>query len=207
MTKELTVEEFYRFLDMTSGKELKDTLKVSTRQDPVVELNRPLRTYEDRLFFYVGLLYGFCRLDASITERFRESSGMDLDTQLHVLPGPIVTVKGFPDFTKTRVSRLLQSCPRANHEWLMDYIASQVVVDRARQRVWKIQMTTCRIPDPYSGSLASGYDVVMFYPQTHSFEYRPFPSAGMLLSPPEVRCCDRVDADFEASTKRYLGKE
>lgn len=204
---DLTIEEFYKHIEATAGEPIQGEKRTKTAQDPVVPLDRPLQAYPERLFFYVGLLYGFCRLDASITERFREDAGRDVPTQLHLVDKPIVTVRGFPDFAKTRVAHLLQSCPIGQQADLFDYIASQVVVDRARQRVWKIAMTTCQVPDPYVAQVVSGYNMVIFYPQTHSFEYRPTPSTGLLLHAPEVQHFDRSDPAFKLDTDKYLARK
>lgn len=205
----LTIEEFYRHIDTVADRPVHGhQLRPENRQDPEVQLTRPLAAFPERMFFYVGLLYGFCRLDGSITERFREASGRPLLTQLHLTERPIVTVRGFPDFSKARVARLLQSCPMGDHTDLFDYIASQVIVDRARSRVWKIAMTTCLVPDPYAGAqVVTGHNLVIFYPQTYSFEYKPLPSTGLLLHAPEVQHFERDDPAFKQDTDKYLSRK
>jgi hypothetical protein len=205
---DLTIEEFYKHIEATAGEPIQGQKRAKTVQDPLVQLDKPLQAYPNRIFFYVGLLYGFCRLDASITERFREDAGRDVPTQLHLVDKPIVTVRGFPGFANTRVAHMLQSCQAGQQADLFDYIASQVVVDRARQRVWKIAMTTCQVPDPYAATqVVSGYSLVIFYPQTHDFEYRPVASTGLLLHAPEVQHFERSDSAFKLDTDKYLARK
>lgn len=205
---EMTIEEFYKHIQDTAGTTYQGENKAGKVPDPMVPLTKPLHQYPDRIFFYLGLLYGFCRLDASVTERFREDAGRDFETQMHLVDSPIMTVKGFPGFEATRVSRLLQSCQAGQQADLFDYIASQVVVDRARSRVWKIAMTTCQVPDPYAAAqVASGHPLIVFYPQTHAFEYRPIQSSGLLLRAPEVQYFDRQDEAFKTETEKYLSRK
>lgn len=203
--KEMSWAEFSKLLepDLASSRLTEDR----RAEDPVVELTRPLSHYPERLFFYAGLIYGFCGAPPCLTERFRQEAQRDLVTWFHVVESPLVTVSGVPRFASSRVSRLLQSCPADDHQELFDFISNQVLVDRIRQRVWRIETRVCRIPDPIARSSGLAHELIIFYPRTSSVEYLPIPSSGMLLCTPEVQMLQRPDPVFAQETDKYLSKE
>jgi len=149
-------------------------VRLDSRKDPVEPLTRPLEAYADRLFFYVGFLYGFCRLDASITERFREDTSIEVRTYVHEVGHALFDVLGFDQFKTTKVARLLQSVTYGPHEQLVDFIASQVIVDRSRGIVWRVKTTTVTLPDPWcidSGEVPKLASMLVFLPYQWNMRY------------------------------------
>jgi hypothetical protein len=160
------------------------------------------------VFFYCGLLYGFCRLDASITERFREQTGSSLATVQHVTDAPLLALPWFPDFAKTNVARCLQSCEAGPDQAnLFDFIASQLVVDKKRKSVWKVKMEPVKIPDPVmleNREVPSAASIIVFIPYQHSSGFNIVQKLGMVPGTPEVLRVERTDLDFRKKTEEAL---
>lgn len=209
MLREVTAAELLRDLEAKPGSRLGDRrTKVEAYKDPVAQLTKPLVQHEGRVFFYCGLLYGFCRLDASITERFREQTSSKLKTVQHVTQEPLVTLPWFPDFVKTNVSRCLQSCEAGPEQAnLFDFIASQLVVDRKRQVVWKVQMQPMKIPDPVmvaNREVPSAADIIIFVPYQHSSGFQVVQKSSMIIGTPEILRVERKDEEFRKKTQEVL---
>lgn len=207
--REVTLAELYKDLEARPGSRAgEQKSRTEARKDPVVQLTKPLAQYEGRVFFYCGLLYGFCRLDASITERFREQTGSTLKTVQHVTQEPLVTLPWFPEFTKTNVARCLQSCEAGQDQAnLFDFIASQLVVDRKRQTVWKVQMQPVKIPDPVmiaNREVPAGTDIIIFVPYQHGSGFSVVQKSSMLVGTPEVLRIERRDEEFRKKTQEVL---
>ena len=175
---EKSLEEFYSDIAQPAGKTTGfRSVRAENRQDPVLELKRPLAFHEEHTFFYAGLLYGFCRLDASVTERFREATGSSVRTFLHQTERPLMEVKGFPAFATTRVAHLISSIENGPFQQLFfEYLSSQLIVDRKRGVCWRCRLEMVKIPDPFL--LAAREPLVMvdvpaFVPYTHDMAYVP----------------------------------
>lgn len=183
-------------------------LRVEAREDPMVPLKQQLSAYGDRRFFYAGLLYGYCRLDASITERFRADMETEADTRLHQVGSPLVEIPAFPDFSKTRVSRLLQSVEVDQASALFDFIVSQVIVDRPRNRVWAVEAHSVRIPDPYmadGGEVPQAAELLVFCPKTYQGVFLPRQNSSFFVSTPSIVFEQRPDEELARSTEAILG--
>lgn len=181
--REKSLAEFYRDISSPTGTPTgMRSVRLEKRQDPVLQLRRPLAFYEDRVFFYAGLLYGFCRLDASVTERFREASGSDVRTEMYLLQHPLVEVQGFPGFARTQVAHLLSAIETGPlQQPFFDFLASQLIVDRKRQLCWRCRLETVTLHDPYLVDAdESPVDVVlpMFVPYQHDQVYAPVSTPG-----------------------------
>lgn len=183
-------------------------VRAEARPDPVAKLTKPLIHYEGRVFFYCGLLYGFCRLDASITERFREQSGSVLKTVQHFTQEPLVSLPWFPEFSKTNVARCLQSCEcgpdQAN---LFDFIASQLIIDRKRKTAWKVEIKPIKIPDPAmleAKEVPSTHEIFAFIPYQHDSGFQVVYKSSMVAMTPEIIRVTRTDAEFQKKTKEVL---
>lgn len=187
---------------------------VEHREDPMEDLRAPLSQYDDRSFFYLGLLYGYCRLDASITERYRAESGNDIDTRLHTVQHPLVEIAGFEKFSSTHVAHLIQSVHKDHMSALFDYISSQIIVDRVKNRVWKVQaLPVSKFPDPYLLDAKEGAvstEVLIFCPSNTDGWFAPEPNTSMFPKTPVVRYHE-YDAEVKERNRkeleRYLGKE
>lgn len=165
------------------------SLKVSGRPDPVVPLTKPLAHYDDRVFFFAGLLYGFCRLDSSVTERYRVSLGQDVSTQIHRCSAPLAEIRGFPDFVKTQVSHTLCSVENAYAAEFFEFLATQVIVDRQRNRVWHVSNTMVGVPDPFlvgAKEVPVEAKIMLFCPGKADGRFVPSGSKSMFVSTPVI---------------------
>lgn len=210
--KEVSLRQLYKDIEAPAGSRMGgQKVRTEAKPDPVGALTRPLGHYEGRVFFYCGLLYGFCRLDASITERFREQTGSVLPTVQHVTQEPLVSLPWFPDFAKTNVARLLQSCEAGvEQNNLFDFIACQLVVDRKRQVVWKVKMVPIKIPDPVmlaAKEVPVAADIVAFVPYQHDQGFSITQKPGMIVGTPEVLRVSHTDAAFQQKTKEALSAQ
>ena len=183
-------------------------LQVEAREDPIIPLKQPISLYGDRRFFYAGLLYGYCRIDASITERCRAELEHDIDTRIHQVDHSLVDIPAFPDFKKTRVSRMLQSVYHEDAEELYRYIASQVIVDRPRERVWAVEAVSVQIPDPYlvdQKESPSAAEIIVFCPRTFQGAFVPKRDSSFFISSPNIVFEPRLDNELRLSTEAILG--
>lgn len=207
--RQVSLKEFLSHIEGAPGSRMgAGKSRPEPRKDPVVKLTRPLAHCEGRVFFYCGLLYGFCRLDASITERYREQTGSTLETLSHTTEHPVVVLPWFPDFVKTNVAHLLQSCPAGPEQAnLFDFISSQLIIDRNRQAVWKVKMIPLKIPDPVmlaNKELPVAADILVFVPYRHDSGFQVIPKVGMVVGTPEVLRVEHHDPEFHKKTEEIL---
>jgi hypothetical protein len=208
MTEKLkTLSEFYADLAEPPGSRGFRTAKVERRHDPVVPLKGPLSSYHDRTFFYAGLLYGFCRLDLSITERYREATGSSVRTENHLVGCPLVEVAGFPDFAKTKTAHLLSSIENGEHQSVFfDFLRSQLVVDRKRGVCWRIEQQEVTILDPFfidNQAPPTAFTINVFCPYTPSTAYRTTQPAGPTVRP-VVRAFNVINPSFLREAEEAL---
>lgn len=205
----VTLDQLYK--DLAGSPDAKvagGKVETERRQDPLVGLERPLKFYDEFVFFYCGLLYGFCRLDASVTERFREQSGSQVKSYRHMFQTPLFTIPWFPDFHKTTVARLLQSVPAGPDQAnLFDFITSQLVVDRRRKSVWRIKMVPVKIPDPYQvdhREAPAAVDVIVFVPYCWDAGFEIVQPSSMFLRSPEIHKVPLNDTELKTKTEEAL---
>lgn len=208
--REVSLEQLYK--DLAVGRTVAaERVRAERVQDPVVELKAPLRTHDGYTFFYCGLLYGFCRLDSSITERFREQANCSLKTYQSLFEAPLFTMPWFPDFQKTRVSRLLQFTAECQlQKELFEFICSQVIVDRARNQVWAVKPQTVKIPDPVSTDrkeLPEATEITAFVPYRWDLGFEIRSKSAMFISTPEVHQVHLGDLAFKQKSEVLLGKQ
>lgn len=207
--REVTIQQLYKDIEATPGSRGgHQRTAVEHRKDPVVELTKPLKQYEGYVFFYAGLLYGFCRLDSSIPERFRAQTGARLKTYQHVVSAPLLSIPWFPEFSKTRVAHLLQSAEMGpEQENLFDFISSQLIVDRRKGVVWKVKAALVKLPDPYmtgAKEVPMASEIVVFSPYQHDVGFEVMQRTSMFVETPEVLKTCRTDAEFAKLTKESL---
>lgn len=187
--KPKTLEEFYSDIAQPTGAPTGfRSVRAERRQDPVLTLRRPLAFYEDRVFFYAGLLYGFCRLDSSATERFREATGSSVRTENYLVQHPLFTVRGFPGFSQTKVAHLLSAVEQGPMQQpLFDWLASQLIVDRKRGICWRVRMVTIGLPDPFMVDAQEPNievsQIVVFVPYRPTVAYAPLEQQGGRATP------------------------
>lgn len=208
--REVTLEQLYK--DLAIGRvTAADRVRAEKAHDPVVALKTPLRAQEDYVFFYCGLLYGFCRLDASVTERYREQANCSLKTYQTLFESPLFVLPWFPDFQKTRVSRLLQFAVGSPlQKGLFEFICSQVIVDRRRQQVWAIRQQQVKIPDPVSvdrKELPEPAEITVFVPYRWDLGFEIRSKSAMFVGTPEVFQVPLGDLAFKQKTEELLGKQ
>ena len=208
--REVTLEQLYK--DLAIGNVVAaEKVRAETVQDPSVVLRSPLRTHEGFTFFYCGLLYGFCRLNESITERFREQANSTLKTFQTMFEAPLFTMPWFPDFQKTRVSRMLQFAGESQKQKeLFEFICSQVIVDRPRKRVWAVKMQTVKIPDPVSvdlKELPEPTEITVFVPYRWDLGFEIRSKSAMFISTPEIHQVNLGDLAFKQKSEALLGKQ
>lgn len=195
-------------LDYTVGDKVDGgRLRVEDRQDPVEALRAPLVKYPERRFFYSGLLYGYCRIDQSITERYRAHRNEDVRSWVHLLDHPVVEIPAFPDFLKTRVSHILQSMDVNYFTDFLGFVCSNNIVDRVRERVWFVDSVEVRIPDPYMvdcGEPAHDIYVTLFCPRTYVGAFRPAEASSFFVETPRIEFANKYDPTLEEVTRELL---
>jgi hypothetical protein len=206
-----TLKQLYEDIAIRPGSAVGHSrVKAESKSDPFIKLSKPLNNYinDNFIFFYCGLLYGFCRLDASITERFREQANSSIKTRMHMFDKALFTVSGFEKFTDTRVSKLLQSVESGvDQQNLFDFISSQLIIDKQRKKVWKVKTTTCKIPDPYlidNKEIPVAVEVVVFCPYQYNVSFEPISKSEMFVGTPEIQSFSRNDPEFEIATRKAL---
>lgn len=208
--REVSLEQLYK--DLAIGRTVAaDRVRAERVQDPVVALKMPLRAQDGYVFFYCGLLYGFCRLDASITERYREQSNSSLKTYQSLFETPLFTLPWFPDFQKTRISRLLQfTLASPGQQALFEFICSQVIVDRGRKQVWAVKRQQVKIPDPVlvdRKELPEPVEITAFVPYRWDLGLEIRSKSAMFVGTPEVFQVNLGDLAFKQKTEDLLGKQ
>ena len=195
-------------LDYSVGDRVGETaLKVEDREDPVEPLRYPLVQYPDRRFFYAGLLHGYCRIDSTVTERYRAQKGVDVSSWIHHTNSPIVTVPAFPEFSGTRLACSLQSIDISIFSDFVGFVCSNNIVDRARGRVWFVDVFDVKIPDPFmvdNGDAPSDAEVSIFCPKTLNGYFSPETSTGFFVDTPKIQFVRRHDRDLEIASKGLL---
>jgi hypothetical protein len=208
--REVSLEQLYK--DISVGRTVAaERVRAEKKPDPVVALKAPLKAHEGYSFFYCGLLYGFCRLDSSITERFREQSNSSLKTYQVLFENPLFVLPWFPDFTKTRVSRLMQfTLESPQQKELFEFICSQVIVDRVRKQVWGVKMQTVKLPDPVSVDLKEmpePVQITAFVPYRWDLGFEIRSKSTMFVGTPEVYQVNLGDLAFKQKSEELLGKQ
>lgn len=209
MMREVTLEELYRDLSYEAGKPIKFTrLRPDPAYtDPIEPLTRPLSQYDGRVFWYAGLLYGFCRLDMSVSERFRSDTQQDITVYKHICQHPLCTIPWFPQFVETKVSRLLQSCPIGTaQQHLFKFLTEQIIIDRQRQRVWRVKLQPMDINDPYvreHDKRIVKHTIYVFVPYRHDITFQIVPGP-VPQDPPQIEKAPHADPEFQQETERFL---
>jgi hypothetical protein len=208
--REVSLEQLYK--DLAVGKTVAaERIRAEKVQDPVVALKAPLRSHEGYVFFYCGLLYGFCRLDSSVTERFREQANCSMQTYQTLFETPLFTLPWFPDFQKTRISRLLQfTLESPRQQELFEFICSQVIVDRGRKQVWAVKKQVVKIPDPVLADrkeLPEPVEITAFVPYRWDLGFEIRSKSAMFVGTPEVHQVNLGDLAFKQKTEELLGKQ
>lgn len=182
-------------------------LKVEKRQDPVEDLKAPLVKYPERRFFYSGLLHAFCRIDSTITERYRAQKEMDVDSWFHPLQHPLIEIPAHPEFSQTQVSHTLQSIDVEFFQDFVGFVCSNNIVDRKRGRVWFVDPVEVKIPDPF---MVDAHDpphdvaIVVFCPKTYQGRFEPAAATGLFVETPKIAFVQHLDHTLEEVTKGLL---
>lgn len=198
--REKYLDEFLADLEWSANSRVKSGAPPpEKRPDPTMQLTKQLDKYEGHTFFYLGLLYGFCRLDMSVTEKFRAEFNNSAKTWIHPVEQPLMTVQGYPRFTDTKVCRVLQSIESPMFELFSGFVESQMIIDRMRKVVWKTNGIQLKIPDPTVDQQVAS--IVVFCPRQWDFSLLPVQPSPMFVKTPEVRRFDDYDPDLERNTK------
>ena len=206
--KRVSSGQLAKDLDYEVGARVGDSrLKVENRQDPVEELRAPIVKHPDRRFFYSGLLHAFCRIDSTVTERYRAQKEMDVSSWIHPLQHPIVEIPAHPDFTKTKVSHMLQSIDVSVFQDFLGFVCSNNIVDRKRERVWFVDVVEVKIPDPFmvdEGEPPHDASIAVFCPKTCNGAFLPLAATGLFVETPKIAFIQQLDATLAEVTKGLL---
>ncbi len=165
------------------------TLRSSKRRSPVEDLDKPLDAYVDRVFYYPGLIYSCCLLDDELANRFEADTGYHADTRVHNVSRPLVTVEDFPDFINTRASKLLMSVDMQTSAMFIDFVCSQIIVDKKNRRVWTIKAVPVTVPDPYALHNSGGVmaaNLLLFCPALPTGQIVPKAQSSMFPKTPDL---------------------
>jgi hypothetical protein len=207
--REVTVPELLKDIAGRPGSRVPaGTIRATVRDDPTMVLERPLSFYPERVFFYLGLAYGFCNLTGSISERFRASDGDSNGIRQHLFDHALVDLPWFPKWKESTACRVLHSMPAGKDQVdFFDFINSQLIVDRKRSVVWKIGTNPVKIPDPVmldSRVPPENADIVVFIPFQHNAGFEITQKSTMFPTTPDVLRMSREDPEFETIAKAEL---
>ena len=184
-----------------------DRVKIEQREDPLEELSKPLDRYA-RQFFFPGLIHGYCRINTLLTERFRAAEG-PIDGWVHRVQHPLISLPSVPNFEGTQLVRTLQSIGSENAATFWAFLESQILVDRGRRMVWKMEPRSVKLLDPYlmdqKGDPPYAVDVRILCPRTYLGSYVIRPNRSGFVSQPVVEFVRLHDPELEKLTKEILG--